>query len=240
MAKKLLLIDDDLTLIRLLKRYLDNAGYEVESATSGLDGLRTMYQFQPDLVVLDVMMPGMDGWETCKRIREISEVPVIMLTAKDTEADKIKGFRGGVDDYVTKPFSFAEFAARVGAVLQRAGRRPGVRKPQLYVSGELVVDVDARKVILSGSSIELTPTEFRLLAILAENKGKPVSKAALLSKVWGAEFVSEVGYVKRYIWNLRQKIEEDPLKPRYIVTERGYGYRLEGDSLSEPEDDDEL
>jgi len=227
MTDRILIIDDDLTLIDLLSQALEKAGYKVLNATNGIDGLQMLYKNKIDLVILDVMMPRMDGWETCARIREISDVPVIMLTAKDKEEDTLKGFQCGVDDYVTKPFSFAELTARVKAVLQRARKtlRDEERR-RVHVFDELVVDADNSQVTLRGKPISLTPTEFQLLLTLAENTGRILSHEQLLSQVWGPEYVGEAGYVKRYIWYLRQKIEDDPSNPQYILTERGFGYRL--------------
>lgn len=227
MTDRILIIDDDLTLIDLLSQSLEKAGYKVLSATNGIDGLQMLYKNKVDLVILDVMMPRMDGWETCARIREISDVPIIMLTAKDKEEDTLKGFQCGVDDYVTKPFSFAELTARVKAVLQRA--RKALRdeeRRRVHVFDELVVDADNSQVTVRGKPISLTPTEFQLLLTLAENTGRILSHDQLLSQVWGPEYVGEAGYVKRYIWYLRQKIEDDPSNPQYILTERGFGYRL--------------
>lgn len=227
MTDRILIIDDDLTLIDLLSQSLEKAEYKVLSATNGIDGLQMLYKNKVDLVILDVMMPRMDGWETCARIREISDVPIIMLTAKDKEEDTLKGFQCGVDDYVTKPFSFAELTARVKAVLQRA--RKALRdeeRRRVHVFDELVVDADNSQVTVRGKPISLTPTEFQLLLTLAENTGRILSHDQLLSQVWGPEYVGEAGYVKRYIWYLRQKIEDDPSNPQYILTERGFGYRL--------------
>lgn len=226
MTDTILIIDDDLTLIDLLGQSLGKAGYRVLSASNGIDGLQMLYKNHPDLVILDVMMPRMDGWETCTRIREVSDVPVVMLTAKDEEADALKGFQCGVDDYVTKPFSFAELTARVKAVLQRTRKASPEAQKRVYVFGDLVVDVDNSHVTLCGKPVGLTPTEFQLLLTLAENAGRILSHEQLLSQVWGPEYVGEPGYVKRYIWYLRQKIEEDPSNPEYILTERGFGYKL--------------
>jgi two-component system KDP operon response regulator KdpE len=228
MNETILIIDDDRTLIDLLGQSLGKAGYDILSATNGIDGLQVLYKHSVDLVILDVMMPRMDGWETCSRIREISDVPVIMLTAKDEEADALKGFQCGVDDYVTKPFSFAELTARVKAVLQRARKTPADTKRKVYVFDELVVDADNSQVTVRGKPVSLTPTEFQLLLTLAENAGRILSHEQLLSRVWGPEYVGEPGYVKRYIWYLRQKIEADPSSPEYIITERGFGYKLGG------------
>ncbi len=228
MNETILIIDDDRTLIDLLGQSLGKAGYEIMSATNGIDGLQVLYKHSVDLVILDVMMPRMDGWETCSRIRDLSDVPVIMLTAKDEEADALKGFQCGVDDYVTKPFSFAELTARVKAVLQRAQKTPADALRKVYVFDELVVDVENSRVTVRGKPVSLTPTEFQLLLTLAENAGRILSHEQLLSQVWGPEYVGEPGYVKRYIWYLRQKIEADPSAPEYIITERGFGYKLGG------------
>ena len=226
MSDTILVIDDDLTLIELLGQSLTKAGFKVLNASKGMDGLQVLYKHRVDLVILDVMMPRMDGWETCARIREISDVPIIMLTAKEDEADKLKGFQYGVDDYVTKPFSFAELTARVRAVLVRTRKSPPENEGHVYVFDELVVDADNHRVTLRGQLISLTPTEFELLRALAEKPGRTLSHRQLLTRVWGPDYAGETGYVKRYIWYLRRKIEDDPGQPRYIITERGFGYRL--------------
>ncbi len=226
---RILVVDDDKTLLRLMREALTKADFEVVTAANGIDALQELYAKQPDLILLDVMMPRMDGWETAERIRQVNRVPIIMLTAKDEESDKLKGFEQGVDDYVTKPFSFAEIVARVNAVLGRARQVPVDHKPKRYVSGNLVIDTDARRVTKAGKVIELTPTEYRLLATLAENGGRVLSHEQLLNKVWGYEYGEDTGYVKRYIWYLRRKIENDPRKPEHILTERGFGYLFQGD-----------
>jgi len=226
---RVLTVDDDKTLVRLLREALSKADYEVITASNGIDALQELYAKQPDIVLLDVMMPRMDGWETATRIRQVSQVPIIMLTAKDEESDKLKGFAAGVDDYVTKPFSFAEIVARVQAVLGRSRQVPADHKPKRYASGDLVIDTDLRRVTKKGEVIDLTPTEYRLLATLAENSGRVLSHEQLLNKVWGYEFGEDTGYVKRYIWYLRRKVEDDPRKPEHILTERGFGYLFQGD-----------
>jgi two-component system KDP operon response regulator KdpE len=225
----ILVIDDDKTLLRLLQEALTKAGFQVILASNGIDGLQEMYARQPDLVMLDVMMPRMDGWETLTRIRQISRVPVIMLTAKDAEQEKVRGFNLGVDDYVTKPFSFAELIARAGAVLRRSRTAAPVAKNKRYSSGDLVLDVDAHRVTKAGKLVELTPTEFRLLETLAEHAGRAVTHEQLLEKVWGYDAGEDTGYIKRYIWYLRQKLEEDPTNPQHILTERGFGYSFAAD-----------
>jgi two-component system KDP operon response regulator KdpE len=223
---RILLVDDDANLIRLLRESLEAAGYDVHSAANGLDGLRQLYTLRPDLLILDVMMPQMDGWATLSRVREMSDVPVVMLTARDAEADRLRGFELGVDDYVTKPFSLAELNARVRALLARAARTSSDGTPPPVVVGDLVVDFGARRVLKNGEPLQLTPTEYRLLALLAENVGRTLGHEQLLERVWGPEYVDEPGYVKRYIWYVRQKVEDDPAHPRYVETVRGFGYRL--------------
>ena len=223
---KVLVIDDDMNLLRLLKRALVKADYDVVVASSGSDGLKQMYQERPDIVVLDVMMPVMDGWEVCRRIRELSNVPIIMLTAKSEEEDKVRGFRLGVDDYVTKPFSFAELSARIGAILGRASGGSSVIRPQIYTGKGLTVDVAGYKVTVDGNRVDLTPIEFRLLVALAEGNGHLVPADVLLERVWGSDYAGEIEHVKRYIWRLRSKVEKDAHNPQFILTERGIGYRL--------------
>ncbi len=222
MTDKLLLVDDDPTLLRLLSEYLRHE-FEVVTAPGGAEALREAYRARPDLVVLDVMMPGMDGWETCARLRELSHVPIILLTAKSAEADKLRGFKLGVDDYVTKPFSFAELAARIQAVLARSRtNQPPDRR--VYSLAGLVVDLDRRTVELNGQPVTLTPTEFRLLECLVQKEGQAVPEETLAQEVWG-NYKEDPGAVRRYIWLLRKKIEDDPSNPTRILTVRGFGYR---------------
>jgi len=220
----ILIIDDDTVLLGLLRQSLERAGYTVETAANGLSGLQRAYDVHPDLVILDVMMPRMDGWEVCVRLREASQVPIIMLTAKDQEGDKLRGFQLGIDDYVTKPFSFSELTARVGAILHRARQSPPPPRPRVYNVGDLLIDLESLRVAKNGVQISLTPTEFRLLAVLVENAGRVLTHEQLLDHVWGYDDAGDTGYVKRYIWYLRQKLEDDPNNPQYILTERGFGY----------------
>ena len=193
-------------------------------AADGREGLRQLFEQRPDLVVLDVMMPNLDGWATLERIREMSSVPVILLTAKDTEADKLKGFHLGGDDYVTKPFSFAELSARIEAVLKRSAGN-NTQSNILQVGG-LIVDPIRHLVTRDGQPIELTPTEFKLLMVFMRSPGQVFTQEQLVSKVWGDEYADEVGYIRRYIWHLRQKIEPEPNDPTYLHNERGIGYKL--------------
>ena len=225
-SAQVLVIDDDPRLARLLGESLEGAGYRVHTASNGRDGIRELYSHRPDLVILDVMMPSMDGWETLSRMREMSDVPVILLTARDAEAERLRGFELGADDYITKPFSLAEMNARVRAVLARSARASDDAPSPPQVLGDLVMDFATRRVLKHGQVLPLTPTEYRLLAALAEHAGRTLSHEQLLERVWGPEYVDEPGYVKRYIWYLRQKIEDDPSAPRYVETVRGFGYRL--------------
>ncbi|MEN4013706.1 MAG: response regulator transcription factor [Bellilinea sp.] len=224
---KILVVDDDPTLLRFLQDFLRQERYSVVAAANGSDALRQAYREHPDLVVLDVMMPGMDGWEVAARLRELSSVPIILLTAKSSEADKLRGFGLGVDDYITKPFSFAELTARIQAVLNRT-RQASAAERNLLQLGDLEVDLDRREVRRAGDPVVLTPTEFRLMEVLARNAGKAVAETELVREVWGAYRQENTTTVRRYIFLLRKKIEPQPDEPRYILTVRGYGYRLEG------------
>ena len=225
-STKLLIIDDDVTLVNALKLYLAKRGYEILTASNGLEGLQMVYNERPDLVLLDIMMPKMDGWEVCKHIRELSDVPIIMLTARNQETDHIMGLKLGADDYVGKPFSLKELEARVEAVLRRTRLPPPSQGKVLYSDNELTIDSERREVWRCGERVNLTPTELRLLFVLAENAGRVLSPQQLLERVWGTGYGNETNYIKLFIWRLRQKIEPDPNHPRYIVTERGLGYRF--------------
>jgi DNA-binding response OmpR family regulator len=194
----------------------------VEAANGPL-GLRLAYSEKPDLVLLDVMLPGMDGWDVCSRLRELTDLPIIMLTAKTSEADKLRGFQLGVDDYVTKPFSFAELVARIQAVI---GRVQSERKETGYIAhGEILLDMKKFQASLGNRTLELTPTEFRLLEVLVERKGKVASDEDLMKEVWGGNR-NDPALVRRYILMLRKKLEPDPSNPVWLRTVRGFGYRL--------------
>jgi DNA-binding response OmpR family regulator len=233
MKTKILLVDDDPTLSNLLGRFLQESNFELFEASNGPAGLRLAYNERPDLVLLDVMMPGMDGWEVCARLRELSDVPVIMLTAKASEADKLRGFKLGVDDYVTKPYSFVELVARIQAVLGRVQRE---RKETGYIAhGEIVLDLEKYQATLGGRSLVLTPTEFRLLEVLVRRKGRVASEADLIREVWGGGR-SDPALIRRYILMLRKKLEIDPAAPVWIRTVRGFGYRLGTGPLNLPQD----
>ncbi len=234
---KLLIIDDDQTLVNALKLYLAKVGYQVLVASNGLEGLQVLYNERPDLVLLDIMMPKLDGWEVCKRIREMSDVPIIMLTARDQEADRVMGLKMGADDYVAKPFSLKELEARLEAVLRRTRLPPPVRGRILYCDAYLSIDSERWEVRRNGELVDLTPTELRLLLVLAEHAGRVMTHQQLLEQVWGAEYVDETDYTKLFIWRLRQKIEPDPSNPRYILTERGLGYRFSKSPPGSPRED---
>ena len=222
---EILLIDDDENLTELLGEYLAGQGFAARAAGDGREGLRALFERKPDLIALDVTMPNKDGWETLARIREVSDAPVIMLTARGEEADVLRGFSLGADDYVTKPFSFAQLAARIKAVLARGGR--GGPNEGRLIGGDLEVDLSARRVTRGGEPITLTPTEFKLLTALMRRAGEVVSPDELVREVWGPQYANEIGHVRRYMWHLRQKIEPDPEHPRYLHNERGFGYRFQ-------------
>ena len=226
MKERILLIDDDASLTRVLALALEEGGYQVQVAGNGLDGLQRLYQWRPDLVILDVMMPRMDGWETCRRIRELSDVPILMLTAKGGEADELKGLRGGADLYMAKPFAVSVLLARVEALLRRSRLASPPARDHVVTAGDLRIDLARHEVTLAGQPIDLSPTEFRLLATLASRPGEVVPHRELLTQVWGPEYAGEDLYLKLYICYLRQKIETDPSHPRYVILKRGVGYYL--------------
>jgi len=224
-GQKILVVDDDPAFIRLVGQVLTQKGYEVLNATSGEEGLRLLFAHRPDIVLLDVVMPGMDGWQTCSRIRDISDIPIIMLTAHEkAEEDTVRGLDYGADEYLIKPVGSRELVARVRAVLRRA-EVPSSRETGItYSDGFLTVDIAQRMVIVDGERVRLTPIEFRLLALLMQNAGRILTHRQLLEKVWGWEYIDDLDYVRIYIWHLRQKIEPDPAQPKYIITEPGVGY----------------
>lgn len=226
----LLLIDDDANLTELLKTYFEDRGFSVRIASDGAIGLRMAHSYQPSLVILDVSMPVRNGWYVLERIRELSDVPVLMVTACTEEEHILRGFGLGADDYIAKPFSFAELLARVTAVLNRV-RRSQQEIPSVQIFGDLTIDLSDRRIWRNGKPVHLTPTEFKLLTILIQHAGRVVSQEELVRKAWGEQYLEDIGYVRRYVWHLRRKIEIDPDRPQYIHNDRGYGYRFE---LAEP------
>ena len=224
--RSVLVVDDEPRMIHFIRLNLEHAGFQVFEATSGSDALDQMRDNLPDLILLDVMMPDIDGFETLRLIREISTVPVIMLTAKGEEDDKVKGLELGADDYVTKPFSPRELVSRVRAVLRRT-EMPGEAVHELIeVDERLRIDFDRREVWVEEELVKLRPTEYRLLFHLVKNAGWVVPHEQLLAKVWGYEYRDETHYLRLYINYLRQKLEKEPSDPQYILTERGVGYRF--------------
>ena len=225
-SHRILLVDDEPRLIRLMRLNLEHAGYQVSEAADGQQALDQLRDTLPDLILLDVMMPELDGFEALKLIREISSVPVIMLTARGQEDDRVRGLELGADDYVTKPFSPRELMSRVRAVLRRAESPPTGEKGPLKIDDRLTIDFDRREVHVEGKLVKLRPTEFRLLYHLVQNAGWIVPHDQLLAKVWGYEYRDETHYLRLYINYLRQKLEKVPGNPEYILTERGVGYRF--------------
>jgi len=231
--KKVLIIDDDATFRNLVEQVLAQKGYQVLNAGSGREGLRLMFDQRPDLVLLDVVMPGIDGWQVCTRIREISDVPIIMITGRHkSEEDIVRGLDYGADDYLTKPVRSKELVARVQAILRRAELPylQNIRQGIIYSDDFLTVDITERKVTVNGKRVKLTPREFRLFTLLVENAGRILTHKQLLEKVWGWEYTDDVDYVRIYISHLRQKIEPDPSLPKYIITEPGVGYYFQKSS----------
>jgi len=226
--KRLLIVDDDQRLLEALVLYFDKQGYRVFTASEGDDGLRQLYKVHPDLVILDIMLPRMSGWEVCERIRQMTNVPIIMLTARGQEADRVRGLEMGADDYVAKPFSLRELAARVEAVLRRSQGVQEQGDEVLYGDDYLVIDANRMEVHCAGQPVNLTATERRVLFLLARNQGRLLTARQILTSVWGPDYAEEVSYVRLYVWRLRQKIEPVPDQPRYILTEHGMGYRFIG------------
>jgi two-component system KDP operon response regulator KdpE len=225
----ILVVDDETRITRMIRMNLEHDGYEVIEANSGQQALDMVRSRMPNLVILDVMMPGLDGYETLQILREISQVPVIMLTAKGEEEDRIRGLELGADDYVTKPFSPRELMSRVKAVLRRtegSASGSGSGDDVIQVDDRLKIDFGKREVWVDGELVKLRPTEYRLLYHLVQNAGWVMTYDQLLTKVWGYEYRDETHYVRLYINYLRQKLEKDPSNPEYILTERGVGYRF--------------
>lgn len=225
-AKLILIADDETRMRRFIKMNLDLEGYRVIEASNGLEALDRVREDLPDLVLLDVMMPELDGFEALRIIRETSTVPVIMLTVRDDEEDKVRGLELGADDYVTKPFSPRELNSRIKAVLRRTELDNPDSSSLVVVDDYLQIDFGKRQVFAGGKEVKLRPTEYRLLYHLVQNAGQVMTHEMILNKVWGYEYRDESQYVRLYITYLRQKIEPDPGNPRYILTERGVGYRF--------------
>jgi DNA-binding response OmpR family regulator len=224
---KILVVDDEERMARFIRLNLEHDGFQVAEAYRGVQAIHSLRDALPDLIILDVMLPDLDGFEVLKMIREFSNVPVIMLTAKGEEDDRVRGLELGADDYVTKPFSPRELVSRVRAVLRRTDATvTSSRGEVIDVDDRFKIDFGRREVWVDGKLVKLRPTEYRLLYHLVQNAGWVVTYDQLLSKVWGYEYRDEPHYVRLYINYLRQKVEEDPSNPKYILTERGVGYRF--------------
>ncbi len=228
---KLLIIEDDATLASGLSINLELESYDVRVAPNGLAGLQVVAEWQPNLVLLDVMMPGMDGWEVCRRLRESSDIPIIMITARGMRQDVIQGLACGADDYVRKPFDLQELELRIKALLRRS-RPPRSSEVERFDDGRLLIDLERRTVLRRGRPVHLTPTEYRLLAYLVRHTGRVVAHADLVHAVWGPRCADETANLGVYIRYLREKLEERPNDPQYICTEWGTGYRFDGQTAS--------
>jgi len=220
----ILLVDDDPQLIRLVRANLESVGYRVLVAMEAHSALELVDMEMPDIIILDIMLPEIDGYELCQRIREFSAIPIIMLTAKVEDVDKVKGLKLGADDYLTKPFSVQELLARVEAVLRRTGFSDEVKTSPTFTCGDISVDFVQRRVTVRGREVALTLTEYKLLCQLVSNAGRVMLHRELLTKVWGAEYQDELEYLRAYILHLRQKIEAEPHQPKYILSRPGVGY----------------
>jgi len=227
-APTVLVVDDEKALRDFVRRNLEVRGYKILTATNGLEAMALFQKEKVDLVILDIMMPHLDGLETTRRIRQTSITPIIILTALGEEADKIRAFDYGADDYLTKPFGIGELLGRIKAVLRRARWSEPSTPEERIVRGEIFADLERHEVTVRNQVLELTPTEFNLLIYLMRNTGKVLPHRAILQHVWGPEYGNETEYLRVYIGRLRQKVEVNPLDPQYLLTERGIGYLFNG------------
>lgn len=225
MAEKILVIDDEETTVQIIAMLLERRDFEVIKAYRAEDGLRKAYKHQPDLVLLDIMMPEMDGWEVCKRLREMSDVPIIFLTARGEVKDVVRGLEMGADDYIVKPYDNDELVARVRAHLRRSPR-PNTSEEVVFDNGEFRINFLNREVHVRNELCHLTPKEFNLLGVLVRNAGRVVTRNELVTQAWGEEYGDAIDSLKLYIHYLRQKLEKNPQQPDYILTSRGVGYRF--------------
>ncbi len=230
MAPRVLIVEDDVEMNRLLEIELKRHGYEIYTCTNGLDGLRKFHQVRPQLVVLDIALPGMDGLTVCQRIRELSNVPILIITAHAvSEEEMAEGLNLGADEYLIKPLRALEFHARINALMRRARLSDDHADDETgYADDYLAVDIRGRRVTVDGQEVRLTPTEFRLLVTFVRHRGQVLSFQQLLEQVWGHEYSTEHHYPRIYVSHLRRKIERDPKAPVYIQNEYGVGYRFVG------------
>jgi len=222
----ILLVDDEEKMLNFLQRNLEARGFKVITAANGFDALRLFEEETPSLIVLDIMMPRMDGLEVCRRIREKATVPIIVLTALDEQSDRVQALDLGADDYVAKPFGIDEFLARVRAVLRRSTWNENPPPAETVRFSNVEVHINERRVLVNGDEVKVTPTEFQLLKTLVQTPNKVFTHRELLTRVWGSEYGDEAEYLRVYINRLRRKLEKDPNQPRYILTEVGFGYRF--------------
>ena len=222
-----LIVDDEVGIIRILRASLKASGFETVAAKDGCEALEAMKKYLPDVLILDILMPRMDGFEVCRRVREWSKIPIIMLSAMRDEEEKVKCLDLGADDYVCKPFDLSELTARIRAVLRRATEAKIACSKPAFTSGDLTVDFVKRRVTVNGSEVSLTPTEYSFLLELVLNAGTALTHQHLLNKVWGPEYVCEVEYLRVFANRLRVKIEPDPARPKYIATAHGVGYKFQ-------------
>ena len=228
---RLLVIDDEPDMLAMLQRLLSREGFDVISAQDALTGLRTAYQTHPDAILLDIMMPDVDGFEVCRRLREMTDVPIIFVTAKGLIEDVVRGLRLGADDYVVKPFECSELVSRVMACLRRAGERSEDKSDFLFPAASIVLDCGRHEMVIGDRTVYLAPKEFEVLRLLVRYAGKVLSADAILNGVWGPEWIGEKDLVKQYVYRVRQKIESDPSAPEYIHTVRGEGYYFDAHDL---------
>lgn len=224
--RRILIVDDDPDALRLLWMALQAEDFEVIQASDGLAALRLAYEMRPDLIMLDVMMPLMDGWLTCQRIREVWDTPIVMVTASSELDSRVKSLTIGADDFIAKPFDVDELQMRVRSVLRRADKHPFLRRPVRYSDEYLTIDLGTRSVEVRGEPVALTPTEFEVLSYLVQHPNQPIASMELLESVWGDEYEDAEATLRVHLHHLRRKIEPNPRRPRYIRTERGVGYRF--------------
>ena len=230
--KRILIVDDESDARSLLKMALRAEDIEVIEAGDGLSALRLAYEMRPDLIILDIAMPLMDGWLTCQRIREVWDTPIIMVTASSELESRVRGLELGADDYLAKPFDIDELQMRVRAVMKRAEERPYLERPARYADAHLVVDLATRDVTVDGESVALTPIEFGILRYMVQHPNQPIPSSDLLQAVWGDTYDDAEATLRVHLHHLRRKIEPDPRRPRYVRTERGIGYRFQTQAIN--------
>ena len=233
MGNCILIVDDEVRYLRLLRFNLESSGHKVATALTGNEAIHTAASQEFDLILLDLMLPDLDGYEVCRRIREFSSVPIVMVTARGEVVDKVRGLSLGADDYITKPFSAEELMARVAAVLRRSGPSPDVRVPPRLMVEDVDIDFAERKVTVAGKEIPLSATEYRLLHCLASNAGKTLTTEEIQTRVWGPEYREHYEGLRTHVHRLRQKIERDPDLPTHIITRHGIGYMFALPTMSD-------